>query len=173
MDLLIAFFLIIIVYGFLYERTWGHSLSDQWSGERPNFVIVCALAGVLSSIIPNNTLIKPVVMILLIGFALYLPAKLLSRKVSAFVLIKTKIGKTSEARKMIEEKGIGVSVLFGRYDLIAKVEVPKLKTEEEVMKELSKQVDEKIALDENVTATETLIDYSHISRYWSALERGT
>jgi hypothetical protein len=109
--------------------------------------------------------------------------------VSAFVLIGTQVGAASEVRKRLEEKEMEVSLLFGRFDLIAKLEALKdlpgmrrtkrgsfpfqvvdKENSHQALKDLSDEINEKIRSEEKVVTTETLIDYSHISEYWNALE---
>jgi len=168
----VAVVLILIVYSVLYRRVWGSSLSDQWPGERVNYIILGILLAVVNAAVPDTGLHKPLVVLASLVFLLLFPGRLLSRRLSAYVLIKTAPGTISSIRENLERRGVAVSSLFGTYGLIAHLEVPRASGTEDAIQALSEIVTAKIRSEPGVIFTETLLDYSHIVAFWTALEGG-
>jgi hypothetical protein len=161
----IAMLLIIVVYSSLYRRTWGRGLSDQWPGERANYMIFAMVFGLLIVSMPNDQNLKPIFVSIAILVLLFVPALLMRRRLAAWVLVQIKLGETHAVQEALEAEEIDVASVYGRDDLIAKIEVERRRGSEDALAALSKKV-LKIRRTPGVASTETLIDLSHLTGYW-------
>jgi len=163
--------LIILIFSALYRRVLGRSLSDSWPGERLNYMIFSMIVGPIVVSIPNNHVAKPFIILLAIIVLLMTPAILLRRRVSAFVLIITEPGATENVQQQLEEEGIESTSLFGRFGLIARIEVERRRGTEDALLNLSEKIQRQIRSKTGVLSTETLVDISHLTAYWSMIHR--
>jgi hypothetical protein len=170
LNMAVAVVLILVVYSFLYRRTWGRGLSDQWPGERANYIIFAIILGVLVVSVPNNQHLKAWLVSLTILTLLFFPAFLMRRRLSAWVMIRASLGSTEDLQEQLEDDEVDVASLYGPYELIARLEVERRKGTEDALTILSDKV-QAIREKAGVTATETFIDISDLTSYWAGARR--
>ncbi|MGF6853970.1 hypothetical protein [Paraburkholderia sp. CI3] len=168
----VAAILIHYVYGVVYRNAF-RSLSDRWLLEGPEFAVVataiCLVVGAVREfhfwfVDARWQLVCFIVLLLVLG-----PAFLLRRSVTAYVLIRTAPGTTGAVRSALNAAEISSSVVYGDYDIIARVELPATSVPILVradadalnLQRLARIVKDAIRVQEpvaGVVATETLLD---------------
>ncbi|MGF6924277.1 hypothetical protein [Paraburkholderia sp. 40] len=159
-----------LVFGPVYRNAWGNHLSDRWFLEGPEYSIVATIICLGLGAIPERVDYKLCVTGAAIFLLVFVPAFLLRRSMTAYVLIRVRPGRTGEVRKALLAEDVASAVLYGDYDLLAKVELPgslsifgsKAMADSMNLGLLAALVKRAVRrTDVGVTETQTLLDFSH------------
>lgn len=112
-----------LVFGPVYRNAWGRSLSDRWLKEGPEYAVLATVICVALAAMPERSA-KGFWVILVVAILIVAPAWLLRRSIVAYVLLRVFPGRTEEVRKSLVASDISTAVVFGDFDIIAKIEVP-------------------------------------------------
>jgi len=156
--------LVQVVYGFLYRRTWGNSLSDLWPRERPNYVIFATIIIACVAATPQSVW-KTLAVFLVVTALIFYPWLLLRRKLSAFVMIHVVPGSTEAVQRELHARGVQATVVYGTHDIVAHIEASGRESSSDALAELADSVKTKIRVIKGISETETLIDFSDIASY--------
>jgi hypothetical protein len=112
-----------LVFGPVYRNAWGHSLSDRWLREGSEYAVLATVICVALAAMPERTE-KAIWIISIVAILIVVPAWLLRRSLVAYVLLRVFPGRTEEVRKSLVASDISTAVVYGDFDIIAKIEVP-------------------------------------------------
>lgn len=162
--------LIQVVFGPVFTTVWENTLSDKWLQQSSKYAI---LAMILSAVIAGVPQIdeKAYLTAIFAIVALLVPRLLMRRNLAAYVLIRVRPGCTTSVLQQLYAGDITATVLYGEYDLIAKVEVPgaaagwplrrkKPLDDGKELAELALTINEKIRPIEGVVETQALLDFT-------------
>jgi hypothetical protein len=182
-----------VVFGPVYVKTWGNALSEKWASSSADYfifaiVVVAGLAALPQPLgheeqLPYAELKNPALMLViqipypvikivavlvaLLGFV-FGPAIILRRSLSAYVLIRVRPGQTERVMQRLGSCDVPATVVYGEYDVIAKLEVQGRSTlfsrdtpdDGEELAELGATVKGAIRDIDGIVETQTLLDFS-------------
>jgi hypothetical protein len=182
-----------VVFGPVYVKTWGNALSEKWASASADYfifaiVVVAGLAALPQPLghedqfpyaeLKNQALMLVIqvpypvikviaVLIVLLGFV-FGPAIILRRSLSAYVLIRVLPGQTERVMQSLGSRDVAATVVYGEYDVIAKLEVQGRSTlfsrdtpdDGEELAELAATVKNSIRNVDGIVETHTLLDFS-------------
>ncbi|CAG9216331.1 membrane hypothetical protein [Paraburkholderia tropica] len=112
-----------VVFGPVYQNAWGRTLSDRWMLEGPEYVVVATMICVaLGAMHPDDG--KWAWALGIVAVMVFAPAWALRRTLVAYILMRVQPGRTPHVRKTLAASEIQSAVVYGDYDLLAKIEVP-------------------------------------------------
>lgn len=167
----IAAILVQVVFGPVYRNAWGRSLSDRWTRVGPEYAVFATIVCLGVASMPNNHVWKWAVVVVSVLALIVVPATLVRRSLTAYVLIRIQPGKTAAVVKALNARDVSASVVYGEYDVLAKIEaagtpLPFGQTDKDArdLYELAAMVKHVRQPNLGVLDTQTLLEFSDFLR---------
>jgi heme exporter protein D len=156
-----------VVFGPVYVKTWGSALSEKWAQSSSDYFIFAMIVAAGLAAFPQSPL-KLVLVVVAIATAMFGPAIILRRSLTAYVLIRVRPGSTEKVMQKLAASDVTATVVYGEFDVIAKLEIQGRSTlrsreapdDGQELAELAATVKGSIRNVDGILETQTLLDFS-------------
>ncbi|MGF6571626.1 hypothetical protein ABH945_003747 [Paraburkholderia sp. GAS333] len=162
--------LIQVAFGPVFTTVWENTLSDKWLQQSAKYAILAMILSAVVAGAPQGAEKAPITIIFAI-VSLLVPRLLMRRNLAAYVLIRVKAGETKKVLQHLSREDITATVLYGEFDLLAKLEIPgaisgwplrrkRPLDDGKELAELALTINAKIRPVEGVLETQALLDFT-------------